>query len=128
MNKLTAPIIVSLLLILGFNYCSGQDQNNPSRSQVKFFFPGAKLPENFIYNFPVAFKEVKIKAIDSTLLSGVLFSADRAKGVILYLPGNTGAIDKWGNISKIYTSLGYDLLIPGIWQKRRNDQKRESVI
>ena len=41
----------------------------------------------------------------------ILFPSDSSKGVILYLHGNTGALDKWGNISKTYTILHYDLFM-----------------
>ncbi len=100
-----------LTLCLVSNYCSAQTSNNPSQKQVKFFFPGAKLPVNYTYNYPVKFKEVRIKTKDSILLSGILFPSDSSRGVILYLHGNTGALDKWGNISKTYTSLHYDLFM-----------------
>src|SRR5476651_698671 len=93
------------------NYCTAQTVADPSQKQVKFFFPGSKLPENYIYNFPVTFKEVSLKTKDNVLLSGVLFPADSSKGVILYLHGNTNGLDKWGNISKTYTSLHYDLFM-----------------
>jgi len=106
-------IITGTLLLLSLisNYCTAQMLNNPSHKQVKFFFPGAKLPVNYKYHYPVKFREVSIKTKDSILLSGILFPSDSSKGVILYLHGNTGALDKWGNISKTYTSLHYDLFM-----------------
>jgi pimeloyl-ACP methyl ester carboxylesterase len=105
--------IIGMLLIINTisHYCAAQTQLNPSQKQVKFFFPGSKLPKNFIYNYTVKFKEVTLRTKDSVLLSGVLFPSESSKGVILYLHGNTGALDKWGNISKTYTSLHYDLFM-----------------
>jgi pimeloyl-ACP methyl ester carboxylesterase len=41
-----------------------------------------------------------------------LFAADSSKGVILYLHGNTDAIDKWGWVAKTYTALNYDVFMP----------------
>lgn len=45
------------------------------------------------------------------MLSGVLFPSDSSKGVILYLHGNTDGLNKWGMMSKTYTSLHYDLFM-----------------
>jgi pimeloyl-ACP methyl ester carboxylesterase len=109
MKRLTC--IMLLLFCLVSHNSNGQTPTNPYQKQVKFFFPGAKLPNNYTYNYPVKFKEVTIITKDSVLLSGILFPSDSSKGVILYLHGNTGALDKWGNISKTYTSLHYDLFI-----------------
>lgn len=93
------------------NLCLAQTETDPTQKQVKFFFPGAKLPKDFTYNFPVKYKEVNIRAKDSIMLNAILFKADSSKGVILYLHGNTDALDKWGNISKVYTNLHYDLFM-----------------
>jgi pimeloyl-ACP methyl ester carboxylesterase len=100
-----------LLALLTFNYYRAQAQNDPTQKQVKFFFPGEKLPVNYRYNFSARFTEVNIKTKDSINLSAVLFKADSSKGVILYLHGNTGGIDKWGNMAKTYTNLHYDLFL-----------------
>ena len=45
------------------------------------------------------------------MLNAVLFKADSSKGVILYLKGNTGGIDKWGGMAPTYTSMHYDLFL-----------------
>lgn len=100
-----------LLLSIISNYCAGQTSNDPTQKQVKFFFPGAKIDQDYKFNFPANFTEVTINAKDNDKLSGVLFKADSSKGVILYLHGNTGGIDKWGFMSKTYTDLHYDLFL-----------------
>jgi pimeloyl-ACP methyl ester carboxylesterase len=102
-------IIALLLVSFIYNDSIAQILKDPTQKEVKFFFPGAKLPSDYAYKFSAQFKEISIKTNDSTLLSGVLFPAESSKGVILYLHGNTDALDKWGNISKTYTSLHYDL-------------------
>ncbi len=111
MKKLILIAGTIVILTFNFSYCRAQKLSDPTDKQVKFFFPGAKLPGNYIYNFPVQFQEVNIKAKDSTVLSGLLFKSGSSKGVILYLHGNTDALDKWGNISKTYTGLHYDLFM-----------------
>jgi pimeloyl-ACP methyl ester carboxylesterase len=110
--KILKPL-VNILLLLGltFNHCFAQTQNDPSQKQIKFFFPEAKLPENYKYDFPGNFTEISLKAKDNTQLNAVLFKSDSSKGVILYLHGNTGALDKWGAIAKTYTDLHYDLFM-----------------
>jgi uncharacterized protein len=109
--KLSILAITLLLLNLTSNYCSAQTQSDPSQKQVKYFFPGEKLAENYKYNFVDKFIEISVKAKDSIRLNAVLFKSDSSKGVILYLHGNTGGIDKWGNMAKTYISLHYDLFI-----------------
>jgi len=111
MREIKVLVIILLLFNLSINNCSAQIQSDPSQKQVKFFFPGARLPENYVYNFLVEFNEVSIKTKDSVLLSAILFKADSSKGVILYLHGNTDALNKWGYVSKTYTDLHYDLFM-----------------
>jgi len=104
-------LIIHILLLLTCNICIAQSPTNPTPKQVKFFFPGDKLAKSYRYSFPVPFEEVIITTPDSAHLSGILFTADSAKGIILYLHGNTGALNKWGKISKVYTSHHYDLFM-----------------
>lgn len=104
-------VVLMLLLKVSLLYCYAQAPNDPSQKAVKMIFPGAKLSDNYKFNFPDKFNEVTVKAKDSTNLSAVLFKADSSKGVILYLHGNTGALNKWGKIAETYTSLNYDLFM-----------------
>lgn len=75
------------------------------------FFP-EKLPKNFEFRFIQRFEEVDINTQDNTVLNSVLFKCDNAKGVILYLHGNSGSINSWGDVAGIYTSLNYDVFMP----------------
>ena len=79
--------------------------------QEKFIFFPEKLPKGHAFSFREAFEEVTIKTEDNILLNGLLFKADASKGLIFYLHGNAGSLQSWGNISKTYTDLGYDLFI-----------------
>lgn len=74
------------------------------------FFPD-KLPKNFRFGFQQPFEEVSIKTPDSNQLNALLFKADSSKGVILYLHGNAGALNTWGEVAKTYTDLHYDVLM-----------------
>jgi len=102
------PLLVISLVQQTYAQTTASD---PSQKQVKFFFPGEKMKSDEKFGFTVNFTEVTITAKDNVKLSGVLFKADSTKGVILYLHGNTGGIDKWGFMSKTYTDRNYDLFL-----------------
>lgn len=74
-------------------------------------FHASKLDKNYTFNFENNFEEITIKSFDKINLHGLLFKTEKSKGLIFYLHGNQGAVDSWGNISKIYTDLGYDIFI-----------------
>ncbi len=80
-------------------------------NQTEMVFVQYKLDENYKFNFENDFEEVKIKSFDGKYQHGILFKANAPKGLIFYLHGNAGAVDRWGKIAKIYTDLGYDIFI-----------------
>jgi alpha-beta hydrolase superfamily lysophospholipase len=100
--KWTAGIIVVLYIAVCIFFYAKQDDI--------LFYP-TKLAADFKFTFTGNYSEHNITASDSTVLSGLLFKADSSKGVILYLHGNGGALNTWGEIADVYTSLGYDLFI-----------------
>lgn len=112
MKNLNSIIFITLAFQILVSCCFAQVQSDPSRRQVKWFFPGARLAKDYTFDFPDKFIEVVIRTKDSSNLSALLFKADSSKGVILYLHGNTDAVDKWGGVAKTYTALNYDLFIP----------------
>ena len=56
-------------------------------------------------------KKKKSTLRDGLILSAILFHADSSKGVIFYLHGNTGNLEKWGKLAAVYTRLHYDILM-----------------
>ncbi|MGO4290716.1 alpha/beta hydrolase [Chitinophaga sp. RAB17] len=74
------------------------------------FFP-KKLPADYSFHFHQPFEEQQIRMNDGTLLHGLLFKRDSAKGLIFYLHGNAGALDTWGEVAATYTRLRYDVFI-----------------
>ncbi|BDS09393.1 alpha/beta hydrolase [Aureispira anguillae] len=74
------------------------------------FFPST-LPATTAFNFEGNFEEVTLSTSDQHNLHGLLFRSDSAKGVILYLHGNAGSLESWGQIAPTYTNLGYDIFL-----------------
>ena len=79
--------------------------------QESIVFRPKKLQQDYKFQFDQKFEELVIKTQDNTDLSGLLFKADSAKGLVFYLHGNTGAIDSWGEIAKIYTKMHYNFFV-----------------
>jgi len=75
------------------------------------FFP-EKLDKRYQYSFNQNFEEINLKTADGILLNSVLFKAEHSKGVILYLHGNAGAINSWGEVASVYNDLDYDVFMP----------------
>ncbi|WP_035694796.1 alpha/beta hydrolase [Flavobacterium soli] len=89
------------LIILSYLYFNQED----------FIFQPAKLSKDYKFQFDEKFEELKIRSFDNINLNGLLFKAEKSKGLIFYLHGNAGALDSWGNIANTYTDLGYDIFI-----------------
>lgn len=79
--------------------------------QDDILFVPTKLAADYKFSFPGNYSEREIRTIDGNVLSGLLFKADSSKGLIFYLHGNGGALNTWGDIAPVYTSLGYDIFL-----------------
>lgn len=91
--------IYALLLFLLYHY------------QEKFIFLPDRLEQNFVFQFDPQFDEKFIETTDNQKLHGLLFKAEKSKGVVFYLHGNEGALNSWGFMNDLYTNKGYDLFI-----------------
>jgi len=80
-------------------------------NQEKLIFYPTKLDPHFQFAFAGKFEEINIKTPDNKILNGVLFKADSTKGLIFYLHGNAGALDTWGDVTKTYTDMHYDVFM-----------------
>jgi uncharacterized protein len=80
-------------------------------TQDKFFFHPEKLQKDYKYNFPGKYEELNIIAADDSVLNGIIFKADTAKGLIFFLHGNSRSLREFIEISKYYTDLKYDLFV-----------------
>lgn len=81
---------------------------NAIREQI---FPTTPLPKDYHFKFDYPFKEISISTPDNISLEALLFPSPHPKGVILYLHGSNGAIDVWGKIAPVYTTLAYDFFL-----------------
>lgn len=80
-------------------------------AQDKAIFKTVKRPPNYQYQFDHQFEERQISMKDNVKLSGLLFKADSARGLILWLPGGRGMLDTVGLDAEYYTELGYDIFM-----------------
>lgn len=95
-----------------YNATFAQAPENPTDSEVQDIFPPSPLKENYKFYFNGKFDEIFIRMPDSVQLNAILFhSVKSSKGVIFYLHGNSGALDKWGKIASIYTRLNFDIFM-----------------
>ena len=80
-------------------------------NQSEMVFKATKLASDFKFDYKQDFEEVNFSSFDGKNLHGLLFKAQNPKGLVFYLHGNAGNLSTWGNISEIYTNLGYDIYI-----------------
>ena len=79
--------------------------------QESILFHPTKLGADYQYDFDVDFEEKVIVGQDGIKLSGVLFKADKSKGLVFYLHGNSGSLSTWVSAAKTYTDNNYDCFI-----------------
>ncbi len=104
--KLLLKILVSIfgglyLIIIGLLYFN----------QESLFFHVNKLDKNHRFTFLEKHQEITINTPDNIKLHGLLFKAEKSKGLVFYLHGNAGTVETWGSIASNYTNLGYDIFI-----------------
>jgi pimeloyl-ACP methyl ester carboxylesterase len=95
-------------------------------NQTGMIFQSAALAKDHRFNYQDEFEEINTESFDGVNLHGLLFKAQHSKGLIFYLHGNAGTLDTWGDISKIYTSLGYDIFILDYRSFGKSEGKIES--
>lgn len=99
-------------------------------NQSEMVFKATKLASDFKFDYNNDFEEVNFPSFDGENLHGLLFKAQNSKGLVFYLHGNAGNLSTWGNISEIYTDLGYDIYIldyRGFGKSNGNVESEEQV-
>lgn len=80
-------------------------------NQTDMVFRASKLPKNHTFTFNQNFEEISINSFDNSKLNALLFKKNNPKGVILYLHGNAGNLDGWGQQANTFDSIPYDVLM-----------------
>lgn len=80
-------------------------------TQEQLIFHPDKLPASYKFSFSIPFEELTIFAEDGAQLHGLLFKADSSKGLVVYLHGNRGALDRWGNRAGLFVNNKFDTFI-----------------
>lgn len=78
--------------------------------QEKLLFFPEQLSHDYAYLFPYPFEELSYEVEDGVVLNSVLFTAEDSRGVVYYLHGNGGAINRWGEGADVFLKNGYDVL------------------
>ena len=99
--------------------------------QELLLFHPTKLSKDHVFQSDVPFDEKYIQTNKGGILHGLLFHADHAQGVILYLHGNGGSVKGWADVAPTYTSLGYDVFMidyPGFGKSEGTIASEEQLI
>jgi uncharacterized protein len=80
-------------------------------NQEQMVFKGSRLAKDYKFTYNQNFEELNIRSFDGNKLNGLLFKAKKSKGLVFYLHGNAGNLSHWGDISRNYTDLDYDIFI-----------------
>jgi pimeloyl-ACP methyl ester carboxylesterase len=80
------------------------------KQEALLFYP-RKLPAAYQFQLPGRYTKVPIKTPNGAQLSGLLFRADSAKGLIFFLHGNAGSLAEWGQLAPTYVARGYDVFM-----------------
>ena len=79
--------------------------------QEKLLFLPEKLNAQHSFQFKSSYEEVWLNSNDSTAIHGLHFRVQQPKGVIYFLHGNGGSLDRWGIAGDIYTQANYDVFM-----------------
>ena len=79
--------------------------------QEKLIFHQSKLEQNYVFDFETKFDEINLKTTDNETLNGLLFYAEKPKGVIYFLHGNSGDLSGWGDVAPYFLDNNYDIFI-----------------
>lgn len=80
-------------------------------NQAGMIFQSSSLPKDYKFAYHQEFEELNAKSFDGKVINGLLFTAEKSKGLVFYLHGNAGTLETWGSIANVYTDLGYDIFI-----------------
>ncbi|HMQ46258.1 MAG TPA: alpha/beta hydrolase [Saprospiraceae bacterium] len=79
--------------------------------QNRFIYQTSRLEKNYRFDFKAPFEEVWLKTSDGENIQGLFFPASEEKGVVLYLHGNRGHLQRWGAIHDDFLKNQYSLFV-----------------
>ncbi|MBW8050676.1 MAG: alpha/beta hydrolase [Cytophagales bacterium] len=89
--------------------------------ELLIFYP-EKLEHDYKFSFENEFEELNWE-INGCNINALHFKAADPRGVILYFHGNAGSLRGWGEVSKLFTDAGYDILMPDYRGYGKSDGK-----
>jgi uncharacterized protein len=111
MMKRSPVVLLLFILFISFKITYGQAPENPPASDIQQIFPASKLNKDYTFRFKEKYEEKFIPVSDGVTLNAILFHADSSRGVVFYLHGNTGGLDKWGKLAHVYLDLHFDVFM-----------------
>jgi len=79
--------------------------------QERLIFLPTTLEVDHVFSFDRPFEELFIDTEDGARLNGLYFPVNNAKGIILYYHGNSGDLDRWGEVVAYFARYNYDVLV-----------------
>lgn len=99
--------------------------------QEKFMFFPKVLDKEFVFQFSGTFQEKSLQ-IGNDNIHGLLFTVKDSRGVILYLHGNAGAMDTWGDVAaELAAKTSYDVWMvdyPGYGKSTGKIRSQEQLL
>ena len=78
--------------------------------QDKIIFQPKKLYKDYAFQFNNPYEELWLETSDKEKINALYFVVEIPKGVVLYLHGNKGNLQRWAKYHKDFVSRGYDFL------------------
>jgi fermentation-respiration switch protein FrsA (DUF1100 family) len=78
-------------------------------SQEGLIFISKKYGNKLRYKLAVPYEEVFLDTPQGGIINGIILKRENTKGVILYLHGNTGGLNRWCYMAEELTHFGFDV-------------------
>lgn len=79
--------------------------------QEKIIFRPEALPLDHEFNFPIPFEELNFHPKPGVVINAVKFKVSQPRGIVYYLHGNSGSLQSWGSVAKIFVDKNYEVLL-----------------
>lgn len=77
--------------------------------QENLIFISKRYDDKLRYKLAVPYEEVFIDTPQGGLINGIILKREESKGIIFYLHGNTGGLNRWCYMAEELTHFGYDV-------------------